>query len=356
MSNKIVRKWVFLPIIALLLAACSAGHIEEGVTSPNQVTAPVFNDEPSVTVNISRPAENIEPLSHSPVSTTSVPTLSDSEAIAITSSIDDDNDYFCEKYALGAIAGNESQDILVAVLDTGISEKHADLDDKVMASVNFTLSPTTDDRHGHGTHIAGIINSLAPNSRFLNVKVANDYGSCNAEAVAKGIIWAVDNGAKIINLSVTLIEPSQSLEHAIDYAWDKGVVLVAAAGNSGNSNPLYPAYYENCLAVTATNGDSLALLANYGDWVDVAAPGTNVYSTLPNNEYGYKTGTSMATAYVSGLAGVIFPNVFDMNGDGLLNDEVRRIIEGSCVHVDTLDVNSGWVDISQVAPLLASIK
>lgn len=245
-----------------------------------------------------------------------------------------------------------SQDILIAVLDTGIDPQHEDLADKVVANMNFTDSPTTADLYGHGTHIAGIIaasvnNSLGiagvvPNCRLMNVKVADDGGICNSSTVAKGVVWAADNGAKVINLSLTFTKPDQALEDAVDYAWSKGAILVGAAGNDGGSTPIYPAYYANCLAVTATNSDDLLVqLAKYGDWVDVAAPGANIYSTLPNNSYGYKSGTSMATACAAGMAGLLFDVVPDANGNGRLNDEVRYTIENSCDEIGTLDVAKG---------------
>ena len=136
-----------------------------------------------------------------------------------------------------------SPDILIAVLDTGIDLQHEDLADKVVASVNFTDSPTVSDVYGHGTHVAGIIAAsadndfgiagLAPDCRLMNVKVANDRGLTDAATVAKGIVWAIDNGAKVINLSLTIPEPTQSLEEAVDYAWSKGAVIIAAAGNDG---------------------------------------------------------------------------------------------------------------------------
>ena len=169
-----------------------------------------------------------------------------------------------------------SQDVLIAILDTGIDKTHIDLAGQVIASVNFTQSPTVDDIDGHGTHIAGIIGAIANNGAgiaglayncsLMNVKVADDRGFVDAEVVAEGIVWAVDNGAKVINMSLTLTEPTQALEDAVDYAWSKGAILVAAAGNNGSLTPMYPAYYANCLAVTATNSnDLLALLSNYGD-------------------------------------------------------------------------------------------
>jgi thermitase len=233
---------------------------------------------------------------------------------------------------------NDAAPVLIAVLDTGIDAQHKELYGKVVSEVNFTASDTADDIYGHGTSIAGIItegaendpviNGVASESRLLNVKVADDRGRCQSSVLARGIIWAVDQGAEVINISLEIREDDPEIKEAVDYAWNRGVVIIAAAGNDGSSSPVYPAFYDNCLAVTAVKDDmSLVPLANYGDWVDVGAPGYKIYSALPGNKYGYKYGTSLAAAYISRLAGELFSIVEDTNGDGRLNDEVRRAIE-----------------------------
>jgi thermitase len=238
--------------------------------------------------------------------------------------------------------GNKS--VVVAVLDTGINEDNPDLAGRVVAEVNFSNSPTCDDLYGHGTHMAGIIVSVAPGCRLMNVKVADDTGKCEPSVVAEGIVWAVDHGAEVINMSLAMTA-SPDLQKAVDYAWDHGVVLVAAAGNKGTSEPSYPAYYSDCIAVAGTNeNDSLALLSSYGDWVDVAAPGFNIYSELPDNQYGYKTGTSAAAAHVSGVAALVFSVASDTNGDGTVNDEVRWAIENSCTPITVDGVGHGLVN------------
>ncbi len=243
-------------------------------------------------------------------------------------------------------------EILVAVLDTGIDQSHEDLKGKVIAEVNFTDSPTSRDIYGHGTHIAGIISAnsnnsigiagVAPECRLMNIKIANDRGRCQPSAVARGIVWASDNGASVINISVGFREPSPELANAIDYAWNRGAVIIAAAGNQGTECPIYPAYYENCIAVTAIKqDDTLVPLSNHDDWVDVAGPGLNIYSTLPDNGYDYKTGTSFATAYVSGLAALFFSLVTDTNGNGEVNDEIRAAIEAGCQEMGIHAVGQG---------------
>ena len=238
------------------------------------------------------------------------------------------------------------ESVVVAVLDTGISKDNPALAGKLVAEMNFTGSPTCDDLYGHGTHMAGTIAAVAPGCSLMNVKVADDTGRCDAAVVARGIIWAVDNGATVINLSLS-ISGSPALQEAIDYAWSRGAVVVAAAGNRGGSDPSYPAYYANSIAVAGTNqNDSLALLSNHGDWVDVAAPGFNIYSELPHDRYGYKTGTSAAAAHVSGVAALVLSVCEDSNGSGAVNDEVRRAIEGSCVSLAQDGMGWGLVNAS----------
>jgi thermitase len=234
--------------------------------------------------------------------------------------------------------------IIVAVLDTGINKDNPDLAARVVADVNFSNSPTSDDLYGHGTHMAGTIAAIAPECRLMNVKVADDTGKCQPSVVAKGIFWAIRHGAEVINMSLAMTA-SPDLEEAVNYAWEQGAIIVAAAGNKGTSEPSYPAYYSDCIAVAGTNeNNSLALLSSYGDWVDVAAPGFNIYSELPNNQYGYKTGTSAATAHVSGVAALVFSVAVDENGSGGVNDEVRRAIENSCTPLANDVVEHGLVN------------
>ena len=247
--------------------------------------------------------------------------------------------------------------VLVAVLDTGIDDGHRDLAGKVMADIDFVAGASTEDLYGHGTSIAGIIAAdpdsssgvagLAPDSRLYNVKVADDHGRARDCDIAKGIIWAVDNGARVINISIELGNSTPCLKKAVDYAWDSGAVVVAASGNDGNSQPVYPAAYDNCLGVTAIReSGELAPLANYGDWVDVAAPGFDIYTTLPGDKCGLKHGTSFAAAYVSGLAALLFTLVTDDDGDGHLNDEVCQAIYVACRNTGISGTGWGLINVA----------
>ena len=258
-------------------------------------------------------------------------------------------------------------DVTIAVLDTGINRTHEDLVGKVIAEINLTDSTTVDDIYGHGTHIAGIIAAtannglgvagLAYNCRLINVKVADDSGVVWPSKVAKGIVWAVDNGADIINMSLFLPVPSRALEEAVNYAWSNGAIVIAAAGNYIGTSPTYPAYYSNCIAVAATDAnDSIASWSGWGDWIDVAAPGVSIYSTLPKNDYGSKSGTSMATAYVSGVAGLLFTLVNDENGNGFVNDEVRLAIEHSCDETNIGGIGQGRINAFEAVAEISASK
>lgn len=226
-------------------------------------------------------------------------------------------------------------DIKVAVLDSGVDSDHPDIAPKVVASENFSDAATGEDNYGHGTHVAGIIAATADNTigvagvcpgcKILDGKVLNDTGYGSTSAIAKGIDWAVTKGAKVINMSLGQRTSSRTLETAVNNAWNEGAVIVAAAGNTGTTAKIYPAAYPNVIAVAATdNNDAKASFSTYGaKWVDVAAPGANVYSTFPNHPFylgkqygrsqGYDVanGTSMASPVVAGVAALAWSSQTD---------------------------------------------
>jgi thermitase len=176
----------------------------------------------------------------------------------------------------------------------------------------------------------------------MNVKVLGDDGSGYYSWVVKGIIWAADHGARVINLSLGGPEGSGTLQNAINYAWNKGCVVVAAAGNDGSGSPSYPAFYDNCIAVAATDSnDAKASFSNHGFWVDVAAPGVDIYSTLPNHKnqigprnYGTLSGTSMAAPHVAGVAALVWATDF-----GTSNAAVRARIEDKADSIGSIGLN-----------------
>jgi thermitase len=218
--------------------------------------------------------------------------------------------------------------VTIAILDTGIDLDHPDLAAKIVPGYDFVnndANPQDDTLgglvQGHGTHVAGIAAAITDNSvgvagvswgaRLMPVKVLNASGNGTFSDVATGIIWAADHGAQVINMSfggTTSIFP-QTLQDAVNYAFGKGAVLVAAAGNDAKSEsifPFYPAILDNVIDVTATDQANVkASFANYGPHVDLAAPGVGIYSTMLDNTYASETGTSMATPFVSGLAALL---------------------------------------------------
>ena len=234
-----------------------------------------------------------------------------------------------------------SPDVTIAVVDTGVDLNHQDLQGKLTSGYDFVDNDATPgDEHGHGTHCAGIAGAAWGNSKgiagagadctIMPVRVLDADGSGLSDQVASGIEWAVDHGAKIISLSLGGPAPSNVLNDAVNYAWDHGAVVVCAAGNDGTATRNYPAAYTHVISVGATNqNDSRASFSNFGDWVMVAAPGENIYSTLPNNQYGYMGGTSMATPHVAGILGLIWSRM----GTNATNTQVRQRLELTCDNI-----------------------
>ncbi|MBM3157243.1 MAG: peptidase S8 [Chloroflexi bacterium] len=285
------------------------------------------------------------------------------EIDSVARTVDTPNDYNLNlQWALNKVQAFQAWDVTqgnrnirIAILDTGIDLGHRDLSGKIVSSVNFTGSATAAaNGQSHGTHVAGIaaaetdngigIAGIGHNCSIMNVKVLGDDGYGYYSWIAKGIIWAADNGANVISMSLGGSIASTTLESAINYAWSKGAVVVAAAGNNGSTTPFYPAYYANCMAIGASDSsDNMTSWSNHGSWVDVAAPGLSIYSTMPGGQYAYKSGTSMATSHVAGLAGLVFSVASDSNGNGRINDEVRAAIESNCDSL-AMDVACGRIN------------
>jgi len=225
-----------------------------------------------------------------------------------------------EQWALRSVGAKSAwtistgKSVVVAVLDTGVAV-HEDLP-RLLPGKSFTTGGEADP-NGHGTHVAGIIAAaannqigvagLAPDVEILPVQVLDADGVGDHAAIASGIVWATDNGADIINLSLGGNEPSEALHTAVQYAHAKGVLLVAAAGNDGSrsNSPMYPAAYDEVLAVAASGPDGTAAsFSNSGTYVDLAAPGFAILSTTPDG-YDYLSGTSQAAPFVSAAAALL---------------------------------------------------
>lgn len=220
-----------------------------------------------------------------------------------------------------AWASSHGSGRVIAILDTGVDLDHPDLIDHLVPGRDFVNGDASaDDDNGHGTMVAGVAAASTDNSRgvagvawdarLLPVKVLDAFGSGADSNIAKGIIWATDNGAHVINLSLGGKGQSTVLRDAVAYALSKDVVVVAAAGNDGEPVTSYPASAPGVVAVTAT--DALSRLASFSNWssaTDVAAEGVDVLSTYwePTEiyRYGYGSGTSFAAPVVSGVAALV---------------------------------------------------
>ncbi|WP_243387602.1 S8 family peptidase [Bacillus kexueae] len=233
-------------------------------------------------------------------------------------------------YAWDITKGSSSQEI--AVIDTGVDYTHPDLDAKVIKGYDFVDNDYDPmDLNDHGTHVAGTaaaetnnargVAGMAPNTKILAVRALDASGNGSLNDVADAIIYSADAGAEVINLSLGCDCDTQTLKDAVNYAWNKGSVIVAAAGNSGVSTTFEPASYANVIAVGAIDRyDQLASFSNYGTWVDVVAPGVSIASTVRGNGYAYMSGTSMASPHVAGLAALLA-------SQGRNNVQIRQAIE-----------------------------
>lgn len=236
--------------------------------------------------------------------------------------------------------------VKVAVVDNGVEYWHPDL------AVNFRQGEIGYDFVGgdedpkpdnpnipeafHGTHVAGIISAVSDNLigvagwaqvQILAVRALNDSGNGTLSDVALAIRWAVDHGARVINMSLGGSSSSTPLNEACQYAFNKGAVLVAASGNDGQPIITYPARLRECIAVGAMDELSgLAGFSNYGPEQEVVAPGVAIYSTAPSNSYKEAQGTSMACPEVAGVAALIIA----LN-PALSPSQVRAIISASAI-------------------------
>jgi subtilisin family serine protease len=230
---------------------------------------------------------------------------------------------------------------IVAVIDSGADLAHPDLQANLVPGRNFVSTglPPEDD-NGHGTHVAGIIGAVGNNglglsgvswtARIMPLKVLKADGAGSISNAAAAVYWAVDNGAKVINLSLGTKYHFKPLEDAISYAISRGVVVVAASGNVGQSDitmgaPVYPAAYPGVIGVGSTDAqDRITPTSNQGPFVDVTAPGDRVWSTVPGGRYSQMSGTSMATPHVAGLAALILARYPQLTGT-----QVAAIINAS---------------------------
>jgi len=210
---------------------------------------------------------------------------------------------------------------LIAVVDTGVNGAHEDLKGRTVAGYNAITNASiaagaASDDNGHGSMVAGIaaantnnglgVAGVAWTGRVMPVKALDSQGSGYDSDIARGVVWAADHGAKVINLSLGGPDDDTVLHDAVKYAVGKGAVVVVAAGNGGNNTPEYPAAYPEALAVGATDAaGNIADFSTWGDWVDLAAPGVNIVSSGADGNYWIGDGTSFAAPIVSGVAALV---------------------------------------------------
>jgi thermitase len=212
------------------------------------------------------------------------------------------------------------QGAIVAVIDTGIDPTHPALKDRLLLprgrildfvdndvdpSETCPRDPKDAPACGHGTFVAGIISLVAPNARILPLRAFNAEGQGTTFDIAKATTYAAGR-ASVINMSFGMSGSSFVLRDAISRVWNRAL-LVASAGNGGEAARHYPASDERVIAVAATDADDRkADFSNYGEHIDVSAPGVGIYSAYPGNRFGTWSGTSFSTAFVSGQAALLF--------------------------------------------------
>lgn len=272
----------------------------------------------------------------------------------------------------------KNKEIVVAVIDTGIQGDHPFIKDNIHVlsgsksasnyGVDFSgekISFVPVDAHGHGTHVAGIVKSVFPDVKILALKYYNPKasGQANLDATIKALQYAVDNNVDVINYSGGGPEASVEELRVLKAAEKKGILVVAAAGNERSNiddkrHAYYPASYglSNIITVGA-HDDSLNIIpsSNYGkNSVDIAAPGHRIRSAIPNSTAGYMTGTSQATAFVSGVAALIKSQY-----PGMKFDQIKNIILSSSLKVKTFEgkiLGSGKLDAGKALELAETVN
>lgn len=210
----------------------------------------------------------------------------------------------------------------VAVLDTGVDVDHpflvrnlvpgydfVDYDsnpDEPRSNLDTNTNGKLDEGYGHGTHVAGIVKTIAPNAMIMPIRVADSDGQADLANIIAGIEWAISHGAKVINMSMSIAEPSQLLMDAVNRARAAGIVVVTSAGNESSDLLQYPATETEVVSVASVGPTRVrSSFSNYGRKVDVAAPGERIVSCMPGGTYVARSGTSMSSPIVAAETAII---------------------------------------------------
>lgn len=234
---------------------------------------------------------------------------------------------------------SDGNSVVVAVIDTGCDVNHEDIKDNILQGYNI-IDPKKDpiDGNGHGTHVAGTIAAInnglgvvgvSPKTKILPIKALDDNGIGNNNNIGAAIIWAVDNGADIITMSLGSDYPSIPIERALIYAESAKVGIFCAAGNSGIRHDInFPARYEQSVSIGAINRNlDLCEFSCTGDTLDFVAPGQDIISTVPGNNYASMSGTSMATPFAVGCASLYLSYKRLVSGNNTLKFTSKQYIE-----------------------------
>jgi subtilisin family serine protease len=247
---------------------------------------------------------------------------------------------------------------VIAILDSGVYAGHVDLARHVLAGWDFVNDDSNPaDDMGHGTMVAGTAGGKGNNDigiagacwgcRILPVKVVNSSGNVTWSNAAAGIIWATKQGAKVISMSFGKTTGNSTLQSAVAYARNHGVIVIASAGNNGNTAKFYPAAYSGVISVAATtSSDTLYSWSTRGSWVRLAAPGC-VWTTKRSGGWGSFCGTSASAPLVAGIAGLAYAAK-----PGATRDEVEQAILKTAIHF-TWRISGGRVDASAAVSKLS---
>ncbi len=264
-------------------------------------------------------------------------------------------------------SGNTANPIKVGVIDTGISATHPDLVANIKGGVN-TINPrrSWNDDNGHGSHVAGIIAAVnntqgviggAPTADLYAVKVLNAQGSGYYSDIIEGLQWAITNHLQVVNMSLGGSADYQPLHDAIIAARNAGIVIIAAAGNSGGA-VIYPAAYSEVIAVAATDPtNTIAPWSSNGPEVDVTAPGVTIYSTYKGTAYATLSGTSMATPHVTASTALLLNTpvaAHDANANGAWDpSEIQTQLQSTATDLGLggFDNFYGWGLVNAYAAL-----
>ncbi len=223
--------------------------------------------------------------------------------------------------------------VTLAVIDSGVDGTHVELASKMVPGRNTNNnSDDTRDACPHGTHVAGTAGAIGNNGigvagvswgvKIMPIRVLSGCGGTEAQCAA-GIVWATDHGAHIGTMSLQYYTGADVFRDAVEYAYQSGVLLIAANGNGRGRLVAFPAKFEHCMGISATtDDDTLAGFSNYGPECDVSAPGDSVWSLENGGGYSFKSGTSMATPHTSGLASLMLSY-----NPGLSPDEIEQILK-----------------------------